>query len=66
MQETNDVMSDFKASKRGTLKLVQAMRLFTTFCQEAFKSYMNNHPNIQIDLTVDTAPHIIDKLRSRN
>lgn len=26
---------------------------------------MNNHPNIQIDLTVDTAPHIIDKLRSR-
>ena len=26
---------------------------------------MHHHPNIQIDLTVDTAPNIIQKLRNR-
>lgn len=65
MQETNDVMSDFKASKRGTLKIGASHAPVYHILPEAFKSYMNNHPNIQIDLTVDTAPHIIDKLRSR-
>lgn len=65
MQETNDVMSDFKASKRGILKIGASHAPVYHILPEAFKSYMNNHPNIQIDLTVDTAPHIIDKLRSR-
>ena len=63
MQETNDVMSDFKASKRGTFKSGASHAPVTTFCQKPLKSYMNNHPNVQIDLTVDTAPHIIDKLK---
>lgn len=65
MQETNDVMADFKASKRGTLKMGASHAPVYHILPKAFKSYMNHHPDIQINLTVDTAPNIIKKLRSR-
>lgn len=65
MQETNEVMADFKASKRGTLKIGASHAPVYHILPEAFKNYMHHHPNIQIDLTVDTAPNIIQKLRNR-
>ena len=38
MQETEDILEDYRQSKRGTLKSAQVMHRFITFCRIYLKT----------------------------
>ena len=63
IEETTDMMEDFKQSKRGTLR-IGASHARSIDLPSTFKNYMHEHPNININLTVDTAPLIIEKVKT--
>lgn len=65
MEETTDMMEEFKQSKRGTLRIGASHAPIYSILPSAFKNYMHEHPNIDIDLTVETAPIIIEKVKNR-
>lgn len=65
IQETTDMMEDFKQSKRGTLRIGASHAPIYSILPSAFKNYMHDHPDIDIALTVDTAPCIIEKVKNR-
>lgn len=65
IEETTDMLEDFKQSKRGTLRIGATHAPIYSILPTAFKNYMNEHPNIDINLTVDTAPIIIEKVKNR-
>lgn len=65
IEETTDMLEDFKQSKRGTLRIGATHAPIYSILPTAFKNYMNEHPNIDINLTVDTTPIIIEKVKNR-
>lgn len=65
IEETTDMMDDFKQSKRGTLRVGASHAPIYSILPSTFKNYMHEHPNIDINLTVDTAPVIIDQVKNR-
>ena len=65
IEETTDMMEDFKQSKRGTLRIGASHAPIYSILPSTFKNYMHEHPNIDINLTVDTAPIIIEKVKNR-
>ena len=65
IEETTDMMEDFKQSKRGTLRIGASHAPIYSILPSTFKNYMHEHPNININLTVDTAPLIIEKVKNR-
>ena len=64
IEETTDMMEDFKQSKRGTLRIGASHAPIYSILPSTFKNYMHEHPNININLTVDTAPLIIEKVKT--
>lgn len=65
IEETTDMMEDFKQSKRGTLRIGASHAPIYSILPSTFKNYMHEHSNIDINLTVDTAPIIIEKVKNR-
>ncbi|MCO6596404.1 LysR family transcriptional regulator [Staphylococcus lugdunensis] len=65
MQETEDILEDYRQSKRSTLKIGASHAPVYHILPHILKNYLQAYPHIQIDLIVDTAPNIIEKLRHR-
>ncbi|WP_251521787.1 MULTISPECIES: LysR family transcriptional regulator [Staphylococcus] len=64
MQETEDTMKDFEKSNRGTLKIGASHSPIYSALPNTLKKYINEYPDIDISLTVDTAPIIIKKVKA--
>ena len=63
IEETTDMMEDFKQSKRGTLRIGASHAPIYSILPSTFKNYMHEHPNIDINLTVDLRQLLSRKLK---
>ena len=64
IEETTDMMEDFKQSKRGTLRIGASHARSIAFYHQHLKTICMNIQYININLTVDTAPLIIEKVKT--
>ena len=66
IQETNELMTDFEQSTRGILKIGASHAPVYSLLPNAFRKYMNDYPNVELSLTVETAPVITEKVKNRD
>ncbi|MCG3402170.1 LysR family transcriptional regulator [Staphylococcus massiliensis] len=65
MSETEDLMEDFKTSKRGTLRIGASNAPIYSILPDTVKQYLEAYPTIDVKLSVDTAPRVIEMIHNR-
>ncbi|MGW9856976.1 LysR family transcriptional regulator, transcriptional activator of the cysJI operon [Staphylococcus hominis] len=65
IDETTNIIEEFKQSKRGTLRVGASHAPIYSILPTAFKKYMHDSPDIDVNLVVDTAPTILKKVKDR-
>ena len=65
IDETTNMIEEFKQSKRGTLRVGASHAPIYSILPSTLKKYMHDYPNIDINLIVDTAPIILNKIKDR-
>ena len=63
IDETTNMIEEFKQSKRGTLRVGASHAPIYSILPSTLKKYMHDYPNIDINLIVDTAPIILNKIK---